>query len=124
MLSSATPETPLIRSAAVADCYCGCGLKVRFGRRGMNKNIRRTDDLLAKLKQAQQDALGFKPFPDSNPEGMKEMVDDPVRKGADHRQFWIQATHGDHPQVASEALEAKRGWNQWFVLLPRRLATP
>ncbi|MHB8659667.1 MAG: hypothetical protein ACYC91_17310 [Solirubrobacteraceae bacterium] len=97
----------------MADCNCGCGLKVRLGRRGMNKNIRRTDDLLATLKQAQQDALGFKPSPDSNPEGIKEMVDDLLLKGEDYRRFWIEATHGDHPQVVSEALEIKHGWNQW-----------
>lgn len=79
----------------------------------MNKNIRRTDDLLVKLKQAQQDAPEFKPFPDSNPAGMREMVDDLVLEAEDYRQFWIQATHGDHPQVVSEALEIKRGWNEW-----------
>ena len=41
------------------------------------------------------------------------MVEGLVRKGEDYRQFWIDATHGDHPQVVSEALEMKWRWNHW-----------
>lgn len=65
----------------MATCNCGCGEKIGLGRRGMNKNIRRTDDLLARLEKAQEDALHFQPFPDSDPAGMREMVGDLVEKG-------------------------------------------
>ena len=97
----------------MATCNCGCGEKIGLGRRGMNKNIRRTDDLLARLEKAQEDALHFQPFPDSDPAGMREMVGDLVEKGESYRLFWIDATHGDHPSAVSEALDIKRDWNQW-----------
>jgi hypothetical protein len=94
----------------------------------MNKNIKRTEDLLARLEQAQVDALNFTPYPDSDPQGMRGMVDDLVAKGEDYKWFWIDATHGNHPQVVSEALEMKRGWNQWtrsvFSLTSILAATP
>ena len=83
----------------MAICKCGCGQKVAFGRRGMNKNIQRTTDLLAKLERAREDALSYKPYPDSSPEGMRKHVDDLVDEGQGYRSFWIDATHGDHPRT-------------------------
>jgi hypothetical protein len=97
----------------MADCNCGCGTKVGFGRRGMNKNIKRTDDLLGKLEQAHEDARRWRPYPDSDQEGMERMVDGLVEEGDRYRGFWVDATHGERPQVPSEALEIKRGWNAW-----------
>jgi hypothetical protein len=97
----------------MAICNCGCGQKVGFGRRGMNKNIQRTAELLTKLEQAQHDALRFKPYPDSDPEGMREYIDGLVDQGQQYLEFWIQVTHGGYRGTSSEAWEIKRAWNQW-----------
>jgi hypothetical protein len=79
----------------------------------MNKNVQRTADLLTKLEQAQHDALRFKPYPDSDPEGMREHIDGLVDQGQQYLEFWIRVTHAGCRGTSSEAWEIKRAWNQW-----------
>lgn len=38
----------------MADCFCGCGKRIGFGDRGLNKQGRRADDLLNKLRDCRQ----------------------------------------------------------------------
>lgn len=102
-----------VRSATVAECFCGCGLKVRFGRRGMNKNARRTDDLAAKLRSTRSEVQHQKAAADSDPQPLLAWLGELIVEGDNYRRFWIDAVNGDHPQTAGAALEAKRQWNAW-----------
>lgn len=123
----------------MALCNCGCGRKVGFGRRGMNKNIRRTDDLIQKLRD-ERDAFATLVVgaegstvlteSDHGPMELLGRLDHELTKGEAHRDFWVEATHGDYPRDASTALAIKRDWNAWtrtalslLVMFERRRKT-
>jgi hypothetical protein len=88
----------------------------------MNKNIRRTDDLIRKLRDERdafavlaRHAEGSTVLAESGHDPMEvlDRLDHEIAEGEAHREFWVDATHGDYPRDASAALAIKRDWNAW-----------
>jgi hypothetical protein len=100
---------------------CGCGEKVSFGRRGMNKNIRRTEDLVAKLRDDREAFAGVVAAADPDVVAtadvelreLFERLDNLINEGERHRDFWVGSAHGDYPENPSVARAIKRDWNAW-----------
>lgn len=110
----------------MAECNCGCGRKIGFGGRGMNKNIRRTDDLVTELRDGRDGFAGVVAgadaetvaTADAEPRELLDQLDDLIHEGESYRDFWVEATHGDYPRDPSAALAMKRDWNAWTRSAP------
>lgn len=101
----------------MAKCFCGCQRDIRFGQRGVNKQGKRTVDLLGKLETVQQ---GFsdrdrvaQAISDEKLSQLLDQVDDAISEGREYARFWQRAVHADDLPPPSEALQIKRDWTQW-----------
>jgi hypothetical protein len=88
----------------------------------MNKNVRRTDDLIRKLRNDRDAFADLTPGAEGSialaesehdPTELLRRLDQEIAECEAHREFWVDATHGDYPHDASTALAIKRDWNTW-----------
>jgi hypothetical protein len=99
----------------MAECFCGCGRKVKLGSRGINRNGAATASLVAQL-EATEEALiergPLKPGGDAGP--MIEAHRERISEGMVFSSVWAQAVHGNGLEIPPrEALDFKRRWNAW-----------
>ncbi|MGA9634299.1 MAG: hypothetical protein WBQ41_03550 [Solirubrobacterales bacterium] len=101
----------------MAKCFCGCQRDIRFGQRGVNKQGKRTVELLGKLETLQEgfshkDGLA-QAVSDEKLSEVLEQVDDAIREGREYASFWQHVVHTDEMPPPKEALQIKRAWTQW-----------
>lgn len=95
----------------MAKCFCGCGRKVGFTSRGMNKQGRRTVELLGKLRETRAVMEERGPLTeDGDISGMLEMFDGYIARGDSYERDWQDLLHSDGDLPPSEALAFKREW--------------
>jgi hypothetical protein len=130
----------------MADCFCGCGRKIRFGSRGVNKQGRRTVGLLTKLREAhervvnQRESITDPKAPEAlfgiaaamgkveetDADSLIRSVEDAyaelVTQGEDFKEFWRSVVHDDGGKGIPPALhyaparEIKKDWEAWGKL--------
>lgn len=98
----------------MAKCFCGCGRKVGFMDRGINKQGRRTVELLEKLRGTRAMIEERGPLTDDGDiSGMLEMFDGYIDQGEDYQRSWEDIVHNGSDLPPSEALAFKREWVAW-----------
>jgi hypothetical protein len=118
------------------ECYCGCGRKVSFSRRGANKKIRRTSDLIGKLQDGRHafDLLVDASDPNAlaaaevDPAELLQRLDEGINAGDYHRDMWVGVTHGEHVAMDPDVDRwEKQDWTNWtrsalalWVMIERR----
>jgi hypothetical protein len=120
----------------MAECFCGCGRKIGFGSRGMNKQGRRTVGLLAKLREARtrvdRDESLIDPAllvgiasqfsevdpndPESMTQGIRKLLDQLIEGGQEFEGFWTAAVHDDLLPPPQEARAIRKDWEAWGKL--------
>jgi hypothetical protein len=98
----------------MAECFCGCGRKVKFGGRGMNRNGAATASLVRQLEETQsvlEDRGPLRPYGDNGPMlvGYEEKIED----GSKYALAWQDAVHNGADVPPSTALAFKREWSAW-----------
>lgn len=103
----------------MASCFCGCGRRVGFGSRGMNKNGARTLDVVARLRDERDYTLAEGPAIEggANPGDWQEAMDRLgafIEQGEDFVDFWRDCIHGEELPPPGEAQRIKRNWIDWY----------
>ncbi len=88
----------------MATCFCGCGEKVRFTERGINKQGLRTVELLAKLEHLRAAIGDLDSF---------HVLDSLIEKGQDYQVEWTGLRHGRVVLSPADARAFKREWENW-----------
>jgi hypothetical protein len=99
----------------MAECFCGCGRKLGFGNRGMNRNGRATASLVEQLEATKAVIEQRGPLtPGGDNAEMLESYERKIERGIEFREAWLDALHngpGDIPP--RNALAFKREWSAW-----------
>lgn len=95
-------------------CFCGCGRKLGFMDRGMNKQGRRTVELLGKLAETRAMIEERGPLTENGDiSGMLEMYDGFIAQGEEYKRHWEDIVHSGGDLPPSQALAFKREWLAW-----------
>jgi hypothetical protein len=98
----------------MADCFCGCGRKVGLTTRGMNKQGRRTVELLDKLRAAREKLEREGPAVEGGDSGpLIARLGEMIEEGEEYEGFWTYAVHGGELPPPSEVRPFKRAWVEW-----------
>jgi hypothetical protein len=99
----------------MAECFCGCGRKVRgFATRGMNKQGRRTVELVGKLRAARNMIEERGPLNERSDIGpILKSLDDKITEGEQFKAVWASFVHGGDLPHASVARQFKSDWFAW-----------
>ncbi|HEX6206096.1 MAG TPA: hypothetical protein VFZ29_09865 [Solirubrobacterales bacterium] len=99
----------------MADCFCGCGRKVKFGSRGMNRNGAGTVSLVRQLEEtraALEERGPLRPTGDNGP--ILATYDQRIEDGLAYADAWTDAVHNNGVDVGPRSAFAfKREWNSW-----------
>jgi hypothetical protein len=99
----------------MAECFCGCGRKVRFRDRGLNYQGRGTAELVAKLRETRALVIERGPLREGgNVEPLVTQLDEYIAEGEGAEQLWSGVLHRELEPGASEALQYKGEWRDWF----------
>lgn len=99
----------------MAECFCGCGRSIGFGSRGMNKNGRRTAELVEQLRTT--DAMLKQRGPlgqggDAAP--MLAGYEAKIDEGVNYELAWQDIVHSGADGIPTRyALAFKREWSKW-----------
>lgn len=99
----------------MAECFCGCGRKVKFGRRGMNRNGAATKSLLAELCEVREAIEQAGPLGEGgDPTDVLRTYDEMIEAGTEYETAWQAVMHGEVPNnPPSQTLAFKREWSTW-----------
>ncbi len=97
------------------DCFCGCGRKIKFRDRGLNYQGRGTADLVAKLRTTRALVIERGPLREGGTvEPLIAQIDEYISEGEGAEGLWSGVLHHEIAPGASEALQYKREWREWF----------
>ncbi len=95
-------------------CFCGCGRKIGFMDRGMNKQGRRTVDLLGKLRETRATIEERGPLDEGGDiTALLERYDELIAEGERYEHDWQDLIHSGADLPPSQALAFKREWTDW-----------
>jgi hypothetical protein len=133
MFPDPDPENPEIErvvegESSIPDkgeCFCGCGERIGFTSRGVNKQGRRTVEQLKKLRTIEErtkrlrstEGVEFQAASDEFLEALRYLI----IQGEGYESDWEDIVHFDHVPVEG-IMNFKRSWNEWgratFTLAP------
>ena len=107
------------------ECFCGCGEKIGFTKRGVNKQGRRTVEQLEKLRGIEERTERLRSVEGAEYQAACDELLGVVRfliqEGEDYESDWKNIVHFDYVPVEG-IMNFKRSWNEWgratFTLAP------
>lgn len=97
------------------ECFCGCGRRVRFTDRGLNRQGRGTTKLVEKMRITR--ALVEERGPlgeDGDVAPLLKSFDSKIADGERYAAAWVEVLHDETTVSASEAMNFKREWLRWY----------